>query len=229
MTTNDSEQILESTITPIDDLTPHPENYRVHPQVQLDHIITSIRESGFYRNIVASADGFILAGHGTIEASRQMGITEVPVVRLDVNHDHPLALKVLVQDNYLGKFAVDDDRQVALLLETISEVDELAGTGFTEEMVNVVLMATTPKGEVDMDFDADEEWPDNLPDFDGAPRLARRFTIDFMTEKDRDDFFKQYPDLKATRRKSDFHYGTWWPDDSQQDLKSIEFVQGDET
>ena len=47
-----------------DQLKPHPRNYRDHPQDQIDHLIQSIRENGFYRNVVVANDNTILAGHG---------------------------------------------------------------------------------------------------------------------------------------------------------------------
>ena len=44
------------TLTDVSLLKPHPENYKKHPQDQLEHISKSIQENGIYRNIVISND-----------------------------------------------------------------------------------------------------------------------------------------------------------------------------
>ena len=83
-------------------LKPHPKNYRKHPEDQIEHLTESIGEHGFYRNVVISKDGVILAGHGVVEAAKKMGLKEIPVVRLGVKSDDPRAIKVLVGDNEIG-------------------------------------------------------------------------------------------------------------------------------
>ena len=52
----------------IEKLIPHPDNYKEHPDQQLDHIIRSIEDHGFYRNVVIAKDNTILAGHGVVLA-----------------------------------------------------------------------------------------------------------------------------------------------------------------
>jgi ParB-like chromosome segregation protein Spo0J len=52
------------------DLKPHPRNYRTHSDDQLKHLIQSIKEHGFYRNVVVIKDGTILAGHGRFLESK---------------------------------------------------------------------------------------------------------------------------------------------------------------
>jgi ParB-like chromosome segregation protein Spo0J len=71
---------LRAEFVPLASLKPHPRNYRIHPDDQLEHIIKSIQEHGFYRNVVAARDGTILAGHGVVQAALKMGLKGVPVV-----------------------------------------------------------------------------------------------------------------------------------------------------
>ena len=94
-------------------LKPHPRNYKEHPEQQLEHIIKSIEEHGFYRNIVVAKDNTILAGHGVVQASKLMGKQKVPVIRLDIDSDSTQALKVLTSDNEIGNLAMVDDRQLS--------------------------------------------------------------------------------------------------------------------
>lgn len=122
------------TVT-LDSLTPHPRNYRGHPDDQLAHIEQSLREHGQYRNIVVARDGTILAGHGVAEAARRVGLAEVSVIRLPVGRDDPRALRLLAGDNETGRLAAVDDEALAGILRDIYErdVEGLLGTGWDED------------------------------------------------------------------------------------------------
>ena len=68
---------------PIDRLRPYERNPRTHSADQVAQIAASMVEFGFTNPIlVDEADG-ILAGHGRLMAARQLGLAEVPVVRLE--------------------------------------------------------------------------------------------------------------------------------------------------
>lgn len=95
---------------PLDGLAAHPRNYRRHPDDQLAHLERSIREHGFYRNVIVAKDGTILAGHGVVEAASRAGIREIPVVRLPIAPESPQALRILTGDNELMRLAEVDDR-----------------------------------------------------------------------------------------------------------------------
>ena len=104
-------KIHEQKSVDIDKLKNHPKNYREHPDDQLAHLMKSIEQQGFYRNIVVAKDYTILAGHGVVKASRKLGLKEVPVVRLDIDANSTKALKVLAGDNELGRLAEVNDRE----------------------------------------------------------------------------------------------------------------------
>src|SRR5260370_692789 len=67
------EEILHATI-PLEDLAPHPRNYRRHPQEQLLRIAASLLRFGQVRGIVVqhgkASRYLIVAGHGLTEAAR---------------------------------------------------------------------------------------------------------------------------------------------------------------
>lgn len=120
----------------LSDLKPHPRNYRVHPEDQLEHIRESIRTNGFYRNIVIAADNTILAGHGVVEACESMDeINSVPAYRTDLAPDDPRALKILTGDNGISQLAADDDGMLAGLLTELQEDGALLGTGYDNAML----------------------------------------------------------------------------------------------
>lgn len=132
-------------------LKPHPRNYRVHTEEQLAHVRRSIEEHGFYRNVVVARGDVILAGHGVVQASTQLGMKTVPVVRLDVDADDPRAIKVLIGDNEIGKMAEVDDRSLTDMLKELcgdGDFEKLLGTGFDAQQLAVLAMVTRPASEI---------------------------------------------------------------------------------
>ena len=128
-------------------LRPHPENYKSHPDEQLDHIAASIRQHGYYRNVVVARDGTILAGHGVVEAAtKKLGLKRGPVVRLPIAFDSPAALKVLALDNELPKFGETDDRKLSEILRRIRDEGDggLLGTGYDDQKLAALLKASSP-------------------------------------------------------------------------------------
>jgi len=94
---------LPTRLARLDSLLPHPKNYRLHPDDQLEHIAASIRQHGLYRNVVVARGGVILAGHGVVQAAGRLGLAELPVVDVDLDPDDPRALKILTGDNEIER------------------------------------------------------------------------------------------------------------------------------
>jgi ParB-like chromosome segregation protein Spo0J len=46
-------------------------------------IASSIRRFGFRNPVLIDADEMIIAGHGRVMAAKELGLTEVPVIRID--------------------------------------------------------------------------------------------------------------------------------------------------
>jgi hypothetical protein len=215
--------IPEAERVRLDELESHPRNYRSHPQDQLDHIKASITEHGFYRNVVISRDGVVLAGHGVVEASKQLGLEEVSAVRLDIDSDDPAALRVMTGDNAIGGLAADDDRALAEILRELSDVGDLLGTGFDKNMLATLAMVTRPASEI-ADFDEAAEWA-NMPDYEPQDKKIL-MQIQFDDEKARLDFANMIGSGAPVRRQGT----TWslrWPlrdeSEKQEDLNSVMF------
>lgn len=66
----------------VDALIPYARNSRTHSDAQVAQIAASIREFGFTNPVLIDADGGIIAGHGRVMAARQLGLAEVPCLRL---------------------------------------------------------------------------------------------------------------------------------------------------
>ena len=73
---------LKIEYVPIDSLKAYKRNAKLHPAEQIDQIKKSIQDYGF-RDPVATWKGEIVEGHGRILAAKELGLTEVPVIRLD--------------------------------------------------------------------------------------------------------------------------------------------------
>lgn len=131
---------------PLDQIRPHPRNYRVHPKDQLDHLVESITRHGIYKPIVTAQDGTILAGHGVALAAHSMGIDAVPIRRLPLHPDDPQALKILAGDNEIARLGEVDDKMLAEILRQVKAEDStgLMGTGFDDKSFSALLLNMSP-------------------------------------------------------------------------------------
>ena len=66
----------------IDRLIPYARNSRTHSDEQVAQVAASIKEFGFTNPVLIDNEGGIIAGHGRVMASRKLGMTEVPCIRL---------------------------------------------------------------------------------------------------------------------------------------------------
>lgn len=89
----------------VEELIPHPKNPNTHPQNQIKILAQNIRYHGWRHPIVVSKlSGYIVAGHGRLEAARELGVSIVPVEYQDfASEDNELA--VLVGDNRLAELS----------------------------------------------------------------------------------------------------------------------------
>lgn len=101
---------------PITQIEPYPNNPR-HNDDAVDAVASSIREFGFKVPIIIDENNVIIAGHTRLKAAKQLGMTEVPVIRAsDLTEDQVKAFRLA--DNKVGELATWD-------LEMLDE--ELAG------------------------------------------------------------------------------------------------------
>ena len=65
------------------ELKPYENNAKIHTVEQIDQIARSIKEFGMNDPIAVWKDNEIIEGHGRLLACQKLGITEVPIIRLD--------------------------------------------------------------------------------------------------------------------------------------------------
>jgi ParB-like chromosome segregation protein Spo0J len=126
----------EYEVVPIDAVKPHPDNPR---HGDLAAISASVARNGFYGTIaVQRSSGRILAGNHRWEAAKAQGLTEIPVVWLDV--DDKAALRILLADNRTSDLGSYDKEALAEILLELRAAEELSGTGYGELDVGKILV-----------------------------------------------------------------------------------------
>lgn len=118
---------------PTSALSLDPKNPRHHDRRQIRQIARSIEAFGFNVPILVDADGKVIAGHGRLLASRELGLSEVPTIQLE-HLTEAQARAFMVADNRLSETSAWDERLLAEQLKELSETSlefSLEATGFT--------------------------------------------------------------------------------------------------
>lgn len=137
---------METEAVRLEELKPHSRNYNRHPESQLKVLRESLKRHGVYRNIVVTRDLTILAGHGVVEAAKQIGLTELPVYRVDLEADDPRALEIIAADNEIARMAEPDEQLLAdLLTDILEQTGSLEGTGFDANRLDALKRALDPE------------------------------------------------------------------------------------
>lgn len=76
------EKAMEVEQIKTEDLTPYARNSRTHSAEQITQIANSIQEFGFTNPVLVDQDGGIIAGHGRVMVAKQLGIEQIPCIRL---------------------------------------------------------------------------------------------------------------------------------------------------
>src|SRR6516225_5914096 len=149
------------------DLKPDPLNPRHHSKKQTRQIAKSIDACGFVVPVLVDADLNVISGHGRLLACLELGITEVPTVRLD--HLTPEQVRALrITDNRLTEIATWDDRLLAEQLRDLS----LAGFDFDIEVTGFEM------GEIDLRIASLDDVPEQGEDpADVLPEISAALPV----------------------------------------------------
>lgn len=94
----------------------------------------SILEYGFTNPVIALKESKeIVAGHARVEASKNIGLTEVPVIYLDMTREKAIAY--CIADN---KIALDSDWDFEKLIALAEHIRPIELTGFTKEEMDQI-------------------------------------------------------------------------------------------
>ena len=112
--------IKENRIVQIANLAPHPRNYRVHPQHQIDKLVLSLQRFGQGRSIVVQDSPehpIIVAGHGIVEAAQALKWQELRADILPADWTDSQVEGYLIADNLHSQEASDNEELLAMLLQ----------------------------------------------------------------------------------------------------------------
>jgi len=118
----------------INSIIPNPKNANRHSVEQIKRLEKLITYQGF-RNplIVSKRTGFLIVGHGRLEAATNLGLTELPVIMQDFK-DEAQEYSYLISDNEIAKWSELDKQAVHIELENLDiELDLLGIEDFTIE------------------------------------------------------------------------------------------------
>lgn len=126
---------LKIEYVPIDDIQPYEGNAKLHPAEQIEQIKQSIIEFGFCDPIAIYKDGKIIEGHGRLIAANELGLKEVPIIRLDKLTEEQRQAYILVHNKLTMNTGFDFDL-LQLELDNITEIDmEQFGFEFVDEFM----------------------------------------------------------------------------------------------
>jgi len=134
---------LNVQIVPIGQLSPYANNPRTHSKQQIRQIADSLKTFGWTNPILADDEGIVIAGHGRLLAAEYLGMTEVPVIRLNGMTEAQKRAYVIA-DNRLAEKAGWDEEILAAEFEFLAEYDldfDIELTGFDTGEIDVLLGA----------------------------------------------------------------------------------------
>lgn len=174
---------LKIEYLPIKVLKPYEKNTRKHQKKDVDNIAKSIEKFGMNDPIGIWKDNIIVEGHGRLLACKQLGMTEVPCVRLDHLTD-------------------EQRREYAIAHNATAELSEWDLDILPDELAELDL------SNFDFDFGIDTEYEDenygdefSLKDGDREPIQNMTFTFsddeaeiikEAISEMKKTDKFKEY-------------------------------------
>lgn len=169
---------MELVPVPLDELTQHPENAN---NGDVDALEESIEVNGFYAPlIVQRSSGHILAGNHRYLVALKRGITELPVIYLDVDDEH--AKRIMLADNRITRLGVDDESMLSDLLQDLYATDlALSGTGYDVDDMNRLLQSLDDP----LVFDPDND-PDDADTESGTKNDELPFTVTLLVDADGD-------------------------------------------
>ena len=165
---------IEVVYRHLSELTPDAQNPRTHKERQINALVRSIRVLGFNIPLAVDASGKILCGHARYLAAQKLGMSEVPVIRLD-HLSESQARAFMLADNKLSEMSDWNKGLLAVQLKELTAVDltfDIEATGFSV-------------GEIDLILDLDSagsDSADRVPDIPEGPPITRLGDLWLMGE-----------------------------------------------
>lgn len=141
-------------LMPIEQVIPNPRNPNTHPEKQIKLLAKIIEAQGWRAPITVSRrSGFVVRGHGRLEAAQLLGVEEVPVDLQDYESE-AAEWADLIADNRLAELAVIDEKALAGILADMDDMLEF--TGFSDKEITTMMAGVTLNDVSDDNFDPAE-------------------------------------------------------------------------
>lgn len=116
----------------IEDVKPNPRNVRKHSYEQVKRIANSIKRFGFTIPLLVDEDGVLIAGHGRLEAAKELQLETVPVI-VAAGWSDEQKRAYAIADNRLAELSEWDLNALSVELSEIisDDVFDLSEIGFT--------------------------------------------------------------------------------------------------
>ncbi len=164
--TTSNDLVLENIA--ITALKPWARNARTHSKKQINQLAKSMRTFGFTNPILIDNENTILAGHGRVEAARQLKMAHVPCVRLE-NMTPAQKRAYVLADNKLALNAGWDEEVLAEELQCLLEIDldfDIGVLGFSIPEIDNLIEGLNPE-------EAGDPLEDQLPPVEEERAVSR--------------------------------------------------------
>jgi ParB-like chromosome segregation protein Spo0J len=133
------EQELSVKYLPITKLVNYARNSRVHSEIQISQLASSIKEFGFTNPVLITDECDIIAGHGRVMAAKKLGFDEVPCIILSHLTEYQRRAYVIADNS----IALKSDWNYDMLAVEIDELNDykfdVSLLAFTnEELANLI-------------------------------------------------------------------------------------------
>jgi len=120
-------------------LVPNPRNPNRHPESQIKLLAKIIRAQGWRNPIVVSKrSGFVIKGHGRLDAAKLLECEKVPVDFQDYENEAAEWADMLA-DNRIAELAETDDEELKKLIQELDGKIDLDLTGFDAVSIEELL------------------------------------------------------------------------------------------
>ena len=128
---------MEIKYIPISEIIPYDKNPRKNDEA-IEIVAKSIKEFGFINPIILDDENIVVAGHTRLKAAMKLGITEIPILRVDnLSNEQIAAFRIM--DNKSSEKASWDYEVLKAEFTDLKEAGvDLNLTGFEELEINSV-------------------------------------------------------------------------------------------
>lgn len=147
----------EIKMVAVESIVANPKNTNKHPPEQIDRLIKILNYQGFREPLVISnRSGFLVCGHGRLEAALKMGVKELPVIYQDFETE-AMEYAHMVADNEIARWAELDKEKLKNELPDLDLDLDLLGLSDTKFLQEVGVNKI------------DEKKQDDIPDMPTTP------------------------------------------------------------